>query len=109
MSYSISKKPLIGKMYKELGEELVELIGKSTKSIMKDLDNAIKEAEEYNNAYMQQTSYFLSLNPDTVKKLKSFVKTKAYKINPENAIMDKIDKLEEAEFLSDLFEIILNK
>lgn len=107
-TYSIAKKPLISLMYEELGEELTELIGKSTKNlIVKDIDNSIKEAQKRNAEMVEQTSYFLSLNVDTVKKLKSFVKTKAFKINPEHAIKDKINDMDDTEFLENLFEVIL--
>ena len=109
-TYSIAKKPLISNMYAILGEELQELIGKSTKNlIVKDIDKSIIEQNKRNEEYIQQTSYFLRLNPDTVKNLKSFVRTKAYKINPEHAIKDKINNIDDTEFLENLFEVILNK
>ena len=107
-TYSIHKKPLISTMYSVLGEELSDLIGRSTKSIaIKDIDKSIDEQKKKNEEYIQQTSYFLRLNPDTVNELKSFVKTKAYKINPKHAIQDKINELEDTEFLEKLFEVIL--
>lgn len=107
-TYSISKKPLVSMMYAVLGDELQDLIGKSTKNIVaKDIDKSIKEAKQRNEQITQQTSYFLTLNPDTVNNLKSFVRTKAYKINPEHAIKDKINELDETEFLENLFEVIL--
>lgn len=97
-------------MYSILGEELRDLIGKSTNSlIVKDVDKAIAETKKQQEELQAQTSYFLTLLPRTVKNLKGFVKTKAYKINPEHAIMDKIDELDDTEFLEDLFEIILNR
>lgn len=109
-SYSIAKKPLVSVMYSILGEELRDLIGKSTNSlIVKDVDKAIAETKKQQEELQAQTSYFLTLLPRTVKNLKGFVKTKAYKINPEHAIMDKIDELDDTEFLEDLFEIILNR
>ena len=108
-TYSIAKKPLVSQMYGILGDELQELIGKSTKNlIVKNITQSIKEQQQRNEQMIAQTSYFLSLNPDTVKKLKSFVKTKAYKINPEHAIIDKINDIDDTEFLENLFEIILN-
>lgn len=107
-SYSISKKPLVSKMFEELGDELQELIGKSTKNlIVKNIDESIKQQNQRNEAMIQQTSYFLTLPPDTVKNIKSFVKTKAYKINPEHAIKDKINDMDDTEFLESLFEVIL--
>lgn len=109
-TYSISKKPLISVMYSILGDELRDLIGKSTSSlVVKNIDKAIEEAKQRNEQLQQQTSYFLTLLPETVKNLKSFVKTKAYKINPEHAIKDKINTIDDTEFLEDLFEIILNR
>lgn len=108
-SYSISKKPLVSKMYEELGDELSELIGKSTKNlIVKNIDESIRQQQARNDSMIEQTSYFLTLAPDTVKNLKSFVKTKAYKINPEHAIMDKINDIGDTEFLENLFEVILS-
>lgn len=106
-TYSIAKKPLVSMMYSVLGDELEQLIGKSTKNlIVKDIDKSIREAKKRNEEMTEQTSYFLSLNVDTVKNLKSFIKTKAYKINPEHAIKDKINNIDDTEFLESLFEVI---
>lgn len=107
-TYSIAKKPLVSMMYSVLGDELEQLIGKSTKNLItKDIDKSIREAKKRNEEMTEQTSYFLSLNVDTVKNLKSFIKTKAYKINPEHAIKDKINNIDDTEFLESLFEVIL--
>jgi hypothetical protein len=101
--YAISKKPLINEMYKELGSDFEELFGKSVTFIegykQPDFDEIKNQKME-----VEQTSYFLTLPSDCVKKLKNLCKTKAYKTDRYKAIADKIDSVEEEKFLEKLFE-----
>jgi hypothetical protein len=55
----------------------------------------------------RQTQYFLTLPPDCVEKLKNFVKTKAYKTGKTEAIAEKIDAMNDTQFLENILQIIL--
>lgn len=103
--YAISKKPLMGEMYLEVGEQFEELFGKSNKLFEGfkkiDFDFEPKEREK-----VEQTSYFLTLPADCVKKLKGFCKSKAYKFDRYQAIAEKIDSVGDDKFLEKLFETL---
>ena len=101
--YAIAKKPLINEMYKELGDKFEELFGQSSKVLQgyKEPDyDAIVQDE------VEQTQYFLQLPADCVKKLKSFVRSKAFKLDKYKAIVGKIEEIDETMFLEKLFEAI---
>jgi len=55
----------------------------------------------------RQTQYFLTLPPDSVDKLKKFVKTKAFNHNKTDAIAEKIDAMNSTQFLENILQIIL--
>ena len=55
----------------------------------------------------RQTQYFLTLPPDCVEKLKNFVKTKAFKTNKTEAVAQKIDAMNDTQFLENILQIIL--
>lgn len=101
--YAISKKPLINEMYKELGDKFEELFGQSSKALQgykePDYDAIIQDEVE-------QTQYFLQLPSDCVKKLKAFVRSKAFKLDKYKAITSKIEDMEEEMFLEKIFEAI---
>jgi len=108
--YAISKKPIVSEIYKAVGERMSELYGKDT-TFYKDktAENVQKIRENIKNASenVKQSQYFLTLPPDCVQKLKGFVKTKAFKSNKTEAISEKIDSMNEQQFLENLFQIIL--
>ena len=68
---------------------------------------AAQENETPNNTDERQTQYFLTLPPDCVEKLKNFVKTKAYKTSKTEAIAEKIDAMNDTQFLENILQIIL--
>ena len=108
--YSVSKKPLVSEIYKAVGERMSELYGKDA-TFYKDktAENIQKIRENIQNAAetVKQSQYFLTLPPDCVQKLKGFVKTKSFKSNKTEAIVEKIDSMNEQQFLENLFQIIL--
>ena len=55
---------------------------------------------------IEQTQYFLQLPAACVKKLKSFVRSKAFKLDKYKAIVGKIEEIDETMFLEKLFEAI---
>jgi len=55
----------------------------------------------------RQSQYFLTLPPDCVEKLKNFVKTKAYKTSKTEAIAEKIDAMNDTQFLENILQIVL--
>jgi len=55
----------------------------------------------------KQTQYFLTLPPDCVDKLRHFVKTKAYMNNKTEAIAQKIDAMNDVQFLENVLQIVL--
>jgi len=55
----------------------------------------------------RQSQYFLTLPPDCVEKLKNFVKTKAYKTSKTEAIAEKIDAMNDKQFLENILQIVL--
>jgi hypothetical protein len=64
-------------------------------------------AHETKDDIERQTQYFLILPPDCVDRLKSFVKTKAYKANKTEALAAKIDAMDETQFLENILQIVL--
>jgi hypothetical protein len=102
--YAISKKPLYNEIYKSLGARMEEITGKS---ITFYNEEAKEKLEKTVSSAVHQTQYFLTLPEDCVSKLKSFVKTKAYKANKTEAIAQKIDQMNEEQFLENVFQIIL--
>jgi len=55
----------------------------------------------------RQKQYFLTLPPDCIEKLKNFVKTKAYKTSKTEAIAEKIDAMNDTQFLENILQIVL--
>jgi hypothetical protein len=55
----------------------------------------------------RQTQFFLTLPPDCVEKLRNFVKTKAFNTSKTEAITEKIDAMNDAQFLENILQIIL--
>jgi len=55
----------------------------------------------------RQTQFFLTLPPDCVDKLRNFVKTKAFNAGKTEAIAEKIDAMNDAQFLENILQIIL--
>jgi len=55
----------------------------------------------------RQTQFFLTLPPDCVEKLRNFVKTKAFNKNKTEAIAEKIDAMNDIQFLENILQIIL--
>lgn len=105
--YAISKKPLINEMYMELGAEFEEIFGRAA-TFLEGYKQPDFEAlnVQRNTEIAEQTSYFLTLPADCVKRLKNFCKTKAYKLDRYKAVADKIDSTEDERFLEKLFEAL---
>lgn len=106
--YAISKKPLVSQIYNELGEDFESVFGQSATFFegykqpdFESISNVIED--------VKQTQYFLTLPSDCVSRLKSFVKTKMYKMDKYKAITDRIDKFEDDEFLEGLFSTMFSK
>jgi hypothetical protein len=109
--YAIHKKPLINEMYKILGARIEEIYGKTAKFYdetgkTEAILSSLKENTGGVN-YSRQTQYFLTLPEDCVPKLKAFCKTKAFKADKTQAVVEKIDAMNEKLFLENLFQIIL--
>ena len=108
--YAISKKPIVSEIYKALGERMTELYGADTKFFQEKMVETAEKVQKANETIAEnvlQTQYFLTLPPDCVQKLKGFVKTKSFKTNKTEAIAEKIDSMNEQQFLENLFQIIL--
>jgi len=108
--YAISKKPIVSEIYKALGERMTELYGADTKFFQEKIAETAEKVQKANETIAEnvlQTQYFLTLPPDCVQKLKGFVRTKAFKSNKTEAIAEKIDSMDEQQFLENLFQIIL--
>jgi hypothetical protein len=103
-AWTISKKPLYNEIYKALGSRMEEIVGQSAKFF----DGEAKEKYEKTlSSAVHQTQYFLTLPEDCVTRLKTFVRTKAFKENKTEAICAKIDQMNDGQFLENLFQIIL--
>jgi hypothetical protein len=108
--YAISKKPSVSEIYKAVGDRMTELFGVDTKFFQEKTAKSVEKIRqnlENSTEYVKQTQYFLTLPPDCVQKLKGFTKTKAFKSNKTEAIVEKIDSMNEQQFLENLFQIIL--
>jgi hypothetical protein len=55
----------------------------------------------------RQTQFFLTLPPDCVDKLRNFVKTKAFNTSKTEAITEKIDAMNDTQFLENILQIVL--
>jgi len=108
--WAISKKPIVSEIYKALGERMTELYGADTKFFQEKIAQTAEKVQKANELIAEnvtQTQYFLTLPPDCVQKLKGFVKTKAFKSNKTEAIVEKIESMNEQRFLENLLQIIL--
>jgi hypothetical protein len=128
--YSINKTPLYGEFAEALGEldfsdftgldfgkfsfdvnigGLGEGFGLKTGEA--DTETPVsKTAPEKNGSEKpneRQTQFFLTLPPDCVEKLRNFVKTKAFNAGKTEAIAEKIDAMNETQFLENILQIIL--
>lgn len=103
--YAISKKPLINEMFKELGSDLEDIFGKTT--TFYDAVSKLDFTDENQDNAINQKQYFLTLPPDTIKKLKSFIKTKAFKEDKTKAICDKIENVDAEILLQGIFNTVL--
>lgn len=101
--YAISKKPLINEMFKELGSELEDVFGKASTFFDDVAKINYDDADSKENQAINQTQYFLTLPVECVKKLKGFVRSKAYNNDKYKAICDKIEDADEEHFLECLF------
>lgn len=107
--YAISKKPLINEMFKELGNELEDVFGKSGTFFDEVSKINYSDSESRESQAMNQTQYFLTLPADCVKKLKGFVRTKAYNQDKYKAICGRIEKADEEHFLECLFSSLFGE
>ncbi|MDR2490260.1 MAG: hypothetical protein LBD20_02540 [Spirochaetaceae bacterium] len=76
-----------------------------------DIPNEHDEHDEQSQAKKsageRQTQFFLTLPPDCIDKLRNFIKTKAYNANKTEAISQKIDAMNDIQFLENILQIIL--
>jgi len=116
--YTIHKKPLFSEFATALGEiDFPEFTGLDFSKFSFDvkIDDIKLDFDKMpgtenitkTNADERQTQYFLTLPPDCVEKLKNFVKTKAYKTSKTEAIAEKIDAMNETQFLENILQIVL--
>ena len=135
-AYSINKKPLYGEFASALGKiDFSEFTGLDFGKFSFDINidkvfektrgtpaapeetsttaeetairvNAANNLEPKETAG-RQSQYFLTLPPDCVDKLRNFVKTKAYKENKTEAIAQKIDAMNDKQFLENILQIVL--
>jgi hypothetical protein len=108
--WAIGKKPSVSEIYKAVGDRIAELYGVDAtffKDKIAEIGQKSKESVEKISENVKQTQYFLTLPPDCVQKLKGFVRSKAFKSNKTEAIVEKIEAMDEKVFLENLLQIVL--
>jgi len=129
-SYSLNKKPIYSEFASKLGEldfsnftgydfgkfSFDVKIDRINPKIETRADNPVEVQKTDSKPKIQheetkheekQTQYFLTLPPDCVDKLRQFVRTKAYMNNKTEAIAQKIDAMNDIQFLENVLQIVL--
>ena len=70
-------------------------------------ENSKKSKTTGGNTEERQTQFFLVLPPDCIERLRNFVKTKAFNSDKTDAIIKKIDSMNDTQFLGNILQIIL--
>lgn len=106
--YSIRKEPLYYEIYKELGEDFEEIIGRSIITI----EETLKEKQDAVSAFIEGIdnadeieTYILSLKNSTIKQVRNKLRANK-KISKDERILKEIDKIDDTRLLSALTELI---
>jgi hypothetical protein len=106
--YSVSKEPLYNVFADELGKADFEAFtGLSADKYMPDIRIDAGSSEISAENYLAPSQCFLTLPPVCFDKLRSFTKTRAFKCDKTEALINKIDSVPEKVFLEKLMRIIM--